>query len=116
MDKLIQNVHKITLMLLFKETLIIFCKFLLYTSKPWEKSILGSILPLAITSNKEYLMLEGKNKIKYSTWLKRASHVESKFDRLNFHAKSKVKSKKYHKVKFDTSLKSCGHAESKILD
>ena len=41
---------------------------------------------------------------------------ENKFDKLYFHAKSKVKSKKYHKVKFHTSLKNCGHAESKILD
>ena len=38
----------------------------------------------------------------------------SKFDRLYFHAKSKVKSEKYHKVKFHTSFKSCGHAESKF--
>ena len=39
-----------------------------------------------------------------------------KYDRLYFHAKSKVKSKKYHKIKFNTSMKSCGHAEYKILD
>ena len=39
----------------------------------------------------------------------------SKFDRLYFHAKSKVKSEKYHKVKFHTSFKSRGPAESKIL-
>jgi len=45
---------------------------------------------------------------KLKTWMR--------FDRFYFHAKSKVKSLKYHKVKFHTSFKSCGHAESKILD
>ena len=39
------------------------------------------------------LRLKGK-KIKRSTLMKRTGHVESKFDRLNFHAKSGVKSKK----------------------
>ena len=39
-------------------------------------------------------------KIKCSTSLKRAGHVESKFDRLNFHEKSNIKSEKYHKIKF----------------
>ena len=39
----------------------------------------------------------------------------SKFERLYFYAKSKVKRKKYDKVKFHTSFKSRGHAESKIL-
>ena len=39
-----------------------------------------------------------------------------KFDRLYFHAKSNIKSTKYHKFKFDTSLKRYGHAEYKILD
>ena len=37
-----------------------------------------------------------------------------KFDRLYFHAKSKIKSTKYHKIKFETSLKSYGYAEYKI--
>ena len=47
-----------------------------------------------------------------------SSNLETwkKFDRLYFHAKSKIKSTKYHKIKFDTSLKSYGHAEYKILD
>ena len=36
----------------------------------------------------------------------------SKFERLYFYAKSKVKSKKYDKVKFHTSFKSCGHEET----
>ena len=31
--------------------------------------------------------------------------LEHKFDRLYFHAKSKVKSEKYHKVKFHNHLK-----------
>ena len=34
-----------------------------------------------------------------------------KFDRLYFHAKSKIKSTKYHKIKFDKSFKSFDHAE-----
>ena len=36
------------------------------------------------------------------------------FEKQYFHAKSKVKNKKYPKVKFHTSLKRCGHAESKF--
>ena len=35
---------------------------------------------------------------------------------LYFHAKSKVKSKKYHKIKFHTSLKNCGHAETNLTN
>ena len=63
--------------------------------------------------NNLYFYEKRKNniKIKCSTSLKREGHVESKFDRLNFHAKSSVKSEKYHKIKFDTPLKSY-----KILD
>ena len=55
--------------------------------------------------------LKGNKKIKCSTSLKRADHVESLFNRLYFHAKSRVKSKKYHKIKFDAPLKNY-----KILD
>ena len=37
----------------------------------------------------------------------------NKFENLYFHAKSWVKSKKYHKIKCYTSLKSYDHAEFK---
>ena len=39
-----------------------------------------------------------------------------KFNRLYFHAKSNIKSTKYHKIKFDISLKSYGYAQYKSLD
>ena len=37
-----------------------------------------------------------------------------KFKSLYFHAKSKIKSTKYHKIKFEASLKSYGYAEYEI--
>ena len=39
-----------------------------------------------------------------------------KFDRLYFHAKSKIKCTKYQKNKLDTSWKNYGHAEYKMVD
>ena len=62
------------------------------------------------------LRLKGKKiKVKCSTSLSPNLETWRKFDRLYFHAKSKIKSTKYHKIKLETSLKSYGHAKYKIL-
>ena len=69
-----------------------------------------NIIKLKVIHHKKAMIMQNLNQV-LGNKFNNLYFYEKRKNNINFHAKSSVKSKKYHKIKFDTPLKSY-----KILD